>query len=107
MPPLIRRLLALRRPPAPWGGPPGEGAVARFLRQARDRTRLADLDDRLLRDLGLRREVSGAGFDFLPLSSAASTGTAGPASSPDDCQDRAGTGRAATSSTGHGAIDWP
>ncbi|MBK3424017.1 DUF1127 domain-containing protein, partial [Methylobacterium ajmalii] len=51
-------------------GPPGEGALARHLRQRRDRARLDGLDDRLLRDVGLRREGTRAGIDFVPLSSA-------------------------------------
>ena len=76
MPSLIRRLLALGRSGAPEGGPsgeggpPGEGTLARHLRRRRDRTLLAGLDERLLRDMGLRREVSPAGLDILPLSSA-------------------------------------
>ncbi|WP_171070194.1 DUF1127 domain-containing protein [Methylobacterium terricola] len=98
MPSLIRLLRALCRPPAPRGGPPGEGAWARQLRQARDRTRLAGLDDRLLRDIGLRREVSAAGFDFVPLSSADPAATAKFAPSSDDCRSRPEAGSAAASS---------
>ena len=76
MPSLLRRLLALGRSGAPGGGPsgeggpPGEGTLARHLRRRRDRTLLAGLDERLLRDMGLRREVSPTGLDILPLSSA-------------------------------------
>lgn len=105
--PLIRVLRAFCRPPAPRSGPPGEGAWAGQLRQARDRARLAALDDRLLRDLGLRREVSASGFDFVPLSSADSTATAKRAPSSDDCRIRSGTRPAAFSSSSKAAIDRP
>ncbi|WP_279359934.1 DUF1127 domain-containing protein [Methylobacterium indicum] len=67
---LIRRLLAALGLGRPGSGPPGEGALARHLRQRRDRARLEGLDDRLLRDVGLRREGTRAGIDFVPLSSA-------------------------------------
>ncbi|QRE74321.1 hypothetical protein [Methylobacterium aquaticum] len=70
MPSLIRRLLAFVRSGTLGGGPPGEGALARRLRRRRDRGLLTGLDDRLLRDMGLRREVSPAGLDIVPLSCA-------------------------------------
>lgn len=105
--PLIRRLLALRRPDVPGSGPPGEGAWARLLRQRRDRTRLAGLDDRLLRDIGLRRTVSAAGIDFAPLSSAEPHGAGRPAGPPHHCRRQDRSGRAAMSSHRRGAIDWP
>ncbi len=70
LPQPIRRLLAALGPARPGAGPPGEGALARHLRQRRDRARLDGLDDRLLRDVGLRREGTRAGIDFVPLSSA-------------------------------------
>ncbi|TGD96049.1 DUF1127 domain-containing protein [Methylobacterium nonmethylotrophicum] len=105
--PLIRLVLALCRPGGPGGGPPGEGALARTLRQRRDRARLAALDDRLLRDMGLRRETSAAGLDFVPLSPADPVAAARPASSPRDCRGRDERGFPATASHRHGAIDWP
>ncbi|MFH6786432.1 MULTISPECIES: DUF1127 domain-containing protein [Methylobacterium] len=105
--PLIRGLLARLRPRRPAGGPPGEGAWARQLRQACDRTRLAGLDDRLLRDMGLRREVSVSGLDFVPLSSADPAATAKLAPASGDCRTLSGAGPAATSSQRHGAIDRP
>ena len=51
-----------RIPAAPWlfpiaaiasAGPPDEGVWARALRWIADRSRLAELDDRILRDIGL------------------------------------------------------
>ncbi|GJD63390.1 hypothetical protein MPEAHAMD_3558 [Methylobacterium frigidaeris] len=104
--PLIRRLLVLCRPGAPGSGPPGEGALSRHLRQRRDRTRLTWLDDRLLRDMGLRREVSPAGLDFVPLSSADPNGGPRPARLPQDCRSRDETGPAASSPHSRAALDW-
>ncbi len=100
MPSLIRRLLGRA---VAEGGPPGEGALARHLRQRRDRTRLAGLDDRLLRDMGLRREISPAGLDIVPLSS---TDPGGPARHAKPLQDRE-SWAAAPPRHGRAALDRP
>ncbi|MGX7707536.1 DUF1127 domain-containing protein [Methylobacterium sp. Gmos1] len=107
MPPLIRRLLALRRSNTPGSGPPGEGGLSRHLRQRRDRTQLSSLDDRLLRDMGLRREVSPAGLDFVPLSPADPGAGAHLARVPQDCRNRHAGGSVASSPHGRAALDWP
>ncbi|KMO34046.1 hypothetical protein VQ02_19710 [Methylobacterium variabile] len=105
--PLIRLALRLCRPGLPGSGPPGEGAWTRQLRQRRDRASLADLDDRLLRDMGLTRQVTAAGLDFAPLSPADPGGDGRPATSPHDCRSPDDRRIVAVSPHRHGAIDWP
>lgn len=53
---LPRWPLGARPGGAPIGGPAGEGAWARAIRWIEDRRRLAALDERLLRDIGLTPE---------------------------------------------------
>lgn len=53
---LVRPVLAF--------GPSGESAWARVLRWIGDRGRLTDLDDRMLRDIGLTREDVLRGTPF-------------------------------------------
>ncbi len=50
--------------PGHAAGPAREGAVARALRWAEDRRRLAELDGRLLRDVGLTRGDVALGTPF-------------------------------------------
>lgn len=59
-------------PSAAAAAPPREGAIARTLRWARDRRSLAELDGRLLRDVGLTRGDVALGVPFAapPIASA-------------------------------------
>ena len=52
-------------PAASAAGPAREGAVARALRWAKDRRRLSELDERLLRDVGLTRGDVVLGTPFV------------------------------------------
>ncbi|MDQ1078108.1 hypothetical protein [Pseudoroseomonas cervicalis] len=53
-------------PPAERRGPAGEGALARALRWIADREHLAELEPRLLRDVGLTAEELRRGTPFPP-----------------------------------------
>ncbi|WP_160938537.1 DUF1127 domain-containing protein [Teichococcus coralli] len=55
MPALAFPLPRLAQPCHNPDGPRGEGAWARALRWTADRRRLQEMDDRLLRDIGLTR----------------------------------------------------
>ncbi|MGF3024796.1 DUF1127 domain-containing protein [Methylobacterium aquaticum] len=104
--PPIRRLFVPGHSGTPGSGPPGEGVLARVMRRRRDHARLAGLDDRLLRDIGLRREISRAGITYGPLSPRDPGGDRRPAGQPWDGPGRA---RAAVASSAHGraALDRP
>ena len=51
-------------PPARHAGPAREGRWRRMLRWVRDRRHLREIDDRLLRDVGLTREDVRRGVPF-------------------------------------------
>ncbi|WP_408871504.1 DUF1127 domain-containing protein [Craurococcus roseus] len=72
---------------APAAGPAREGPIARALRWAQDRRSLVELDDRLLRDVGLTRGDVTLG---TPLASPPGRGRTGLRAAPPPGAFRAG-----------------